>query len=189
MKESITETKAMVLLYKIKFVYNKQWRKATVFFTQRMMEIFMNLFITFNADNNVRSMAIDLQKTALLTRIDGGDFTALETKYHLSRLTTLRNRHLSFLRQSESSSSDEEEGKIEARDFVELITQIENSIEIGTFCFKFSALRQIYESCLHNFCITKTRRFKDRVLNYFPMLKNKVMERTSYLCLNKESNK
>ena len=128
-------------------------------------------FRTFDADNNVRRMAVDLQDTALLTRIDGGDLTALEAKYHLSCLTALRNRHRSFLRQNESSSIDEEEGKIEARVFVELITHIENSIENGTFCFKFSALRQIYESRLHNFGITKTInkvRFKDRVLNYFP---------------------
>ena len=54
-------------------------------------------FRTFDADSNVRRMAIDLQDSALLTRIEGGDLTALEAKYHLSCLTALRNRHRSFL--------------------------------------------------------------------------------------------
>ena len=59
-------------------------------------------------------MASDLQDTALQTMVDGGDLTALETKYHLhlSCLTELRNRHRSFLRQSQGSNSDGNEGKI-----------------------------------------------------------------------------
>ena len=99
---------------------------------------------SFDADNVTR-MATDLEDTALLTRIDSGDLTALEAKYHLSCLTsyTLRNRHRSFLRQSESFSNDGEEGRIEARAFVELVTHVENSIENGTFCFKLSVLCQI----------------------------------------------
>ena len=127
-------------------------------------------FRTFDADDNVRRMATDLQDIPLLTRIEGGDLTALEAKYHLSCLTTLRNRHRSFLRQSESSNIDGE-GKIEARAFVELITHVENSIENGTFCFKFSVLCQIYENRLHDLGITKEInkvRFKEKVLNYFP---------------------
>ena len=60
-------------------------------------------------------MATDLQDTALLTRIDGGDLTALEAKYHLSCLTALRNKHCSFMRQGENSGDDGEESRIEAR--------------------------------------------------------------------------
>ena len=41
---------------------------------------------SFDADNVTR-MATDLEDTALLTKIDGGDLTALEAKYHLSCLT------------------------------------------------------------------------------------------------------
>ena len=111
--------------------------KKSIFFIGHLHE-----FRTFDADN-VRRMATDLEDTALLTRIDGGDLTALEAKYHLSCLTTLRNRHHSFLRQSESFSNDGEEGRIEARAFVELVTHVENSIENGTFCFKLSMLCQI----------------------------------------------
>ena len=96
-----------------------------------MIDIFMS-----SGDSNVRRMAIDLQDSALLARMEGGDLTALEAKHHLSCLTVLRNRHRSFLRQSETSSIDRKEGKIEARAFVELITHVENSIENGIFCFK-----------------------------------------------------
>ena len=128
-------------------------------------------------------MAIDLQDSALLTRIEGGDLTALEAKYHLSCLTALRNRHRSFLRQSETSSIDSEEGKIEARASVELITHVENSIENGTFCFKFSVLRQIYGSHLHDLGITKEINkfhFKERVLNYFPNAQEQNDGKNSY---------
>ena len=100
-------------------------------------------------------MAIELQATALLTRFECGDLTALEAKYHLSCLTALRNRYCSLLRQRQCFSSDREEEKVEARAFVELINHVENSIENGTFCFKFSVLRQIFESRLHDLGITK----------------------------------
>ena len=101
-------------------------------------------FQTLDANDNVRRMARDLQDTALLTRIEGGDLAALEAKYHLSCLAGLRNRHRSLLRQSQSQGSDEflADSKIEARAFVELVTHVENSLKSGTFCFKFSALCQ-----------------------------------------------
>ena len=87
-------------------------------------------------------MAKDLQDTALLTRIEG-DLTALVAKYHLSCLTGLRNRHRSLLRQSQSQGLDQNlADKVEARAFVELATHTENSVKSGTFCFKFSVLRQ-----------------------------------------------
>ena len=35
-------------------------------------------------------MASDLQDTVVQTRVDGGDVTALEVKYHLSYITELR---------------------------------------------------------------------------------------------------
>ena len=60
-------------------------------------------FQTLDADENVRKMATDLQETALLTRIEGGDLTALEAAYHLACLIGLRNRYCSFLRQRLSS--------------------------------------------------------------------------------------
>ncbi len=128
-------------------------------------------FQTLDADENVRKMATDLQETTLLTRIEGGDLTALEAKYHLACLTGLRNRHRSFLRQRLSSRSNLEESQIEARAFVELVTHIEDAVADGTFCFKFSSLRQMYESRLGDLGISKEVnkvRFKERVLLHFP---------------------
>ena len=116
-------------------------------------------------------MAQDLQDVALLTRIEGADLAALEAKYHLACLTKTRNKHRSFLRKNEGSNIEEEDGKIKARAFVELISHVENSTENGTFCFKFSVLRQMYENRLHDLGISKEvnkQRFKEQVLTYFP---------------------
>ena len=41
-------------------------------------------FRTLEADSRVRSMATDLQDTALLAKIEGGDLIALDAKYHLA---------------------------------------------------------------------------------------------------------
>ncbi len=62
-------------------------------------------------------MASDLQDTSLLTRIEGGDLTALEAKYYLACLTGLRNRYRSLLRKTQGSQSScsIEESKFEAR--------------------------------------------------------------------------
>ena len=115
-------------------------------------------------------MAKDLQDTALLTRIEG-DLTALVAKYHLSCLTGLRNRHRSLLRQSQSQGLDQNlADKVEARAFVELATHTENSVKSGTFCFKFSVLRQMYKNCLNDLGVNKEInkvRFKEQVLDYY----------------------
>lgn len=128
-------------------------------------------FRTLDADDNVRRMARDLQDTTLLTRIEGGDLTALEAKYHLACLAGLRNRHRYFLRQRQGSQGNPEEDETEVRAFVELINHVENAVISGTFYFKFSSLRQMYENRLHDLGISKKInkvRFKERVLEYFP---------------------
>ena len=128
-------------------------------------------FQTYDANDNVKKMAKDLQDSALLTRIEGGDLTALVAKYHLSCLTGLRNRHRSLLRQSQSQGLDQNlADKVEARAFVELATHIENSVKSGTFCFKFSVLRQMYKNRLNDLGVNKEInkvRFKEQVLDYY----------------------
>ena len=60
--------------------------------------------------------------------------------------------------------------KVEARAFVELPTHIENSVKSGTFCFKFSVLRQMYKNCLNDLGVNKEinkARFKEQVLDYY----------------------
>ncbi len=129
-------------------------------------------FRTLDADVNVRLMATELQDTALLTRIEGGDLTAIEAKYYLPCLTTLRNKHRTLLREKQASRSNLQADKIEARAFVELVTHVENSLEDGTFCFKLSLLRQMYENRLCNLGLSKEInkvRFKQQVLAYFPL--------------------
>ena len=46
-------------------------------------------------------MATDLQDTALLAKIEGGDLIALDAKYHLACLTQLRNWYRSLMRESQ----------------------------------------------------------------------------------------
>ena len=117
-------------------------------------------------------MATDLQDTALLVKIEEGDLIALDAKYHLACLTQLRNRHRSLMRESQQHPySLGEEKKKQARVFAELITYIKNSVEDGTFCFKFSELRHLFENHLLDFGINKEMSkvlFKEKILEHFP---------------------
>ena len=73
---------------------------------------------------------MDLQDTAVVAPIEGGDLIALDAKYHLVCLAGLRNRHCSFIRENQKShSSHAEERKTQARVFVELNTYVENAVE------------------------------------------------------------
>ncbi len=78
----------------------------------------LHQFSTHQSDTSLRSMAIDLQDASLLAKIEGGDLA----KYHLSCLAKLRNRHRSYVRESQNASRESlEERKMEARAFVELL--------------------------------------------------------------------
>ena len=91
-------------------------------------------------------MAIELQATELMATMEGSDLIALEAKYHLHCLKSLRNHYRSLIRQREQKLGDSsEEKKLKARALVELYAYIENCVEDGTFCFKFSVLHQLYE--------------------------------------------
>lgn len=81
-----------------------------------------------------------------------------------------------MLRQSQSQCSDSNlaDSKIVARAFDELVTHIESSVKSGTFCFKFSALRQMYTNRLDDLGVNKEInkvRFKKQVLRYYPTAK------------------
>jgi hypothetical protein len=55
-------------------------------------------------------MATDLQDTALLAKISGGDLIPFEAKYHLTSLTELQIRHRSKkTRQFQESSESKNE--------------------------------------------------------------------------------
>lgn len=93
-------------------------------------------FMTLHADDNIRCMATDLQDTALLARIAGGDLKAIEAEYHFPCLSELRYHHCSLSRQQrrQSCEAETQRQKNKARAFTELMTHIENSVEGGTFC-------------------------------------------------------
>ena len=145
--------------------------KSTCIFCRESSE-HLHEFMTIRAGNNMRVMATDLQESALLTRIEGGDLIALDAKYHLACLTALRNRHRSLMRQRHDCSDNQKEAqKFEARAFVELIMNVENCVEGGQLYFKLSSLREMYENRLLDLGIRKEInkvRFKDKVLKHFP---------------------
>ena len=100
-------------------------------------------------------MAVALQDTELMARMEGGDLIALEAKYHLLCLTALRNCYRSLVRKNEQEAGGSEEKKVKARALVELFTYMENSVEDGTYYFKFSTLHQMYEEWVHSLGVDK----------------------------------
>jgi len=128
--------------------------------------------MTLEADKNIREMATDLQDTAILARIAGGDIVAIDGMYHLNCLTEFRNRHRSFKRRIRNvDESKMEEKKIKARAFIELVNFVENSVEEDVFCFKLSELRHMYADRLKGLGVqmeVNKCRFKAKVLGYFP---------------------
>ena len=56
--------------------------------------------MTLEVDEKVRQMATDLQDSALLKQLAGGDMIAIEAKYLKKCMKNLTNRHRAFLRQS-----------------------------------------------------------------------------------------
>ena len=136
-------------------------------------------------DETIRNMAKELNETELISRIAGGDLVAIDGKYHLDCLTTLRNRYRSLVRQREQELQGSNQDKqMKARALVEIITYVENCIEDGVFYFKFSVLHQMYENRLKNLGFDKgTNRnlIKDKLLAYFPQAqeqsdgKNKIL--------------
>ena len=132
----------------------------------------LHQFSTLEADSSIRAIAKDLENMSLLAKIEGGDLIALESKYHLSCLTSLRNRHRSYLRETgENSGALIQEKKIMARAFAEVLAHIEALVTEGNVLFKFSELRALYERRLRFFGIPKEInkvRFKEQILSHFP---------------------
>jgi len=111
--------------------------------------------MTVEVDEKVRKMATDLQDSALLKHIAGGDTIAIEAKYHKKCTTNLTNRHRAFLRQSQDCQSGEEDMKNEARAFVELISFMESCVHDGKYILTLTELHQLYVNRLQDFGIEK----------------------------------
>ena len=125
--------------------------------------------MTLEVDEKVRKMATDLQDSALLKYLAGGDMIAIEAKYHKKCMTNLTNRHRAFLRQSQDCQSGEEDEKNEGIAFVELISFMESFIDDGKYVLTLTELHQLNR--LQDFAIKKEvirTRLKSRIRTHFP---------------------
>ena len=125
-----------------------QWHsidKMACLFCSNQMEICMNL----EHLHVLKKIAAELHDTKLMVRMKGGDLIALEAKYHLACLTTIKNHYQSSKnQQGKEHDQSSEEDQLKAMAFVELLTHIENCVENEMFSFKFSVLHQLYEKRL-----------------------------------------
>lgn len=99
---------------------------------------------TFGLDAHVRSIALQLQDTELLSKLSGGDMGATEAKYHRKCLVALYNR----VRQTESKKSPHgmSETMIDCIALAELVSFIQEARLDGTTTpiFKLSELTRDY---------------------------------------------
>ena len=127
--------------------------------------------MTLEVDEKVRKMATDLQDSALLKHLAGGDMIAIEAKYHKKCMTNLTNRHRAFLCHSRDCQSGEEDEKNEGIAFVELISFMESFIDDGKYVLTLTELHQLYINRLQDCGIKKEvngTRLKSRILTHFP---------------------
>eukprot|EP00112_Aurelia_sp_Birch-Aquarium-sp1_P024788 Seg7984.2 transcript_id=Seg7984.2/GoldUCD/mRNA.D3Y31 product="hypothetical protein" protein_id=Seg7984.2/GoldUCD/D3Y31 len=121
-------------------------------------------------DCNLRKMATDLEDTAFLARISGGDLIAIEGKYYFNCLNKYRNRHRSSVRANLQDDSSGEIKSLEARAFAELVSFLESSVEKGIYMFTLSEIHTLFEKRLGELgshkSINKTR-LKERILEIF----------------------
>uniref|UniRef100_UPI00358EDFCA uncharacterized protein n=1 Tax=Myxine glutinosa TaxID=7769 RepID=UPI00358EDFCA len=125
---------------------------------------------TLEADNNIREMITELNDTKLMTRIVGGDLIALEAKYHLLCLVSLRNRYRYHMRASQTLDNDDEKMN-EARAFAELESYIKCQVDSGIFFFKLSEIHTLYVNRHVELGIEKSvnkTRLKEHLLIDFP---------------------
>ena len=113
-----------------------------------------------------------------------GDLVAIDAMYLIKCLTILRNREKSEDRKEKSRAvweAEEDERINESRAFGELKEYITDAVENETHFFVLSELHKLYESHLKGLGIEKsTNRFrlKKRILEEFPMHRNRMMENT-----------
>lgn len=115
----------------------------------------LHQILTFDTDKNIRTMISELQDTTLLSRIDGGDLIAKESKYHLKCLVSLRNTYRNHIRKSSPQHLNIYERLNKSRAFVELTNYIEKAVDSGTLLFKLSELHALYANHLKDLGITK----------------------------------
>lgn len=138
----------------------------------------LHSFETLETDRSVRQMAHELKDFSLLGRISEGDLVAIEAKYHLDCLISLRNRSLCSQKKRDSTTGDNEKMD-ESRAFVELVEYIDRYVDNGTKLFKLAELHSLYVTRLADLGIDKMvnkTRLKSALLAHYP--KEAVQEQT-----------
>lgn len=96
----------------------------------------MHDIMTMELDRKLQKWAADLQDDALLSKLAGGEMTALEGKQHKRCVKNCFKRYRTFLRQSKASCfSSLLEKESEARACVELTRRIENEHKTSVYLF------------------------------------------------------
>ena len=138
---------------------------------------------TLQADKNIREMITELNDTKLMTRIVAGDLIALEAKYHLPCLVSLRNRYRSHTRVAQMLDTDDTKMN-EAIAFAEVKQYIQNQLESGIFLFKLNEIHTLYVNRLGELGVFKNvnrTRLKERLLHDFPEAQDQSDGRNSLL--------
>ena len=134
-------------------------------------------------------MITELQDAELLARIKGGgDLIAMDAKYHLKCLVSLRNRYRSCTRRNLPESETTFEKLNESRAFVELANYVERSVYSGTVFFKLSELYMLYVSRLEDLGIKKVinkTRLKVQLLEQFPEAQEQFDGRNGVIIIKK----
>ena len=118
----------------------------------------LHCFSVLETDRSIRQMALELEDFELLGRMSEGDLIAIEAKYHLKCLISLKNRYRSLCAQKAQTSSGGgvDEKMDESIAFVELVEYIEGCVENGTLLFKLAELSSLYTQRLEDLGIKKT---------------------------------
>ena len=90
-------------------------------------------------------MTLELQDSQLMSRISGGDIIAIEAKYHINCLVSYKNRYRSMQQAHVSESSSNTERRVLQAMASELISNIEDNIENGTY-FLSEGFVYVYKS-------------------------------------------
>ena len=112
---------------------------------------------TFAANDNIHQMILELQDSTLLPRVCGFDLMAEEAKYHMKRITELRNRYKKLtLKQRQETCEREEEKVTESQAFIELVDYKRSSAENDKLMFLLSELHTMYVKRLATLGVHKT---------------------------------
>ena len=105
--------------------------------------------------------------------MEGGDAIALEAKYHLQRLTALRNHHRLLVQHNQQEFGYVIEKKVKARALVELLAYTLKTVwRVEPIALNF----QLYGKRLSDLGVEKEingvlSRFSEKILAYFPYAK------------------